>query len=71
MERFDFPYFVGAAIAYHWKKGFFPLRKAGTLCVETNSVKFYDYQKTEKALELRINPFPEGRYRVWVLYLTH
>ena len=46
-------FILGAALAMRAGKGFIPIRKGGKLPVETNSVAFVDYSKTEKSLEVR------------------
>ncbi|XP_013419334.1 uncharacterized protein LOC106180016 [Lingula anatina] len=51
---------LGSAIAYHLKKGFLMIRKAGHLAVDVTTVEYTDYQKKQKSLEMRQNPFPPG-----------
>ena len=49
---------LGAAIATKLGKAFIAIRKAGRLCVETDSQSYVDYSKREKSLEIRKNAFP-------------
>eukprot|EP01060_Flectonema_neradi_P001547 TRINITY_DN10919_c0_g1_i1.p1 TRINITY_DN10919_c0_g1~~TRINITY_DN10919_c0_g1_i1.p1 ORF type:complete len:323 (+),score=53.17 TRINITY_DN10919_c0_g1_i1:135-1103(+) len=46
-------FILGSAIAYELGLPFIPFRKAGKLCVLTDSVKYVDYSRTEKSLESR------------------
>ena len=56
IDGMGFP--LGAAIATKLGKAFIAIRKAGRLCVETDSQSYVDYSKREKSLEIRKNAFP-------------
>ncbi|XP_066298701.1 uncharacterized protein [Branchiostoma lanceolatum] len=53
-------FILGGAIACHLKKGFLAIRKYGNLCVEVDDVRFKDYSKKEKRLEIRKDAFKPG-----------
>ncbi|KAI8512627.1 hypothetical protein Bbelb_092660 [Branchiostoma belcheri] len=53
-------YVLGAAIAFHLKKGFLAIRKYGHLPSEVDDVSFKDYSKREKRMEIRKNAFRPG-----------
>ncbi len=52
--------FAGSTVARRLGTGFLAVRKAGHLCVDTNTVCYTDYQKREKFIEVRKYPFPPG-----------
>ncbi len=51
---------LGSAIANRFGKGFLPIRKAGKLCVETESATFTNYSGRLQELELRKKAFRPG-----------
>ncbi|KAM4796513.1 adenine phosphoribosyltransferase-like [Rhinophrynus dorsalis] len=53
-------FILGAAIAAHLGKGFLAIRKAGHLCVETNSQTYVDYSGREKVMEVRTDVIKKG-----------
>ncbi|CAN9510876.1 unnamed protein product [Ophioblennius macclurei] len=53
-------FILGAAAAGALGKGFLAIRKAGHLCVETQSQKYSDYTGREKTLEVRVDVLREG-----------
>jgi adenine phosphoribosyltransferase len=53
-------FIVGTAIALKLGVGFIPVRKSGKLAVAHDTESFQDYTQTDKALTLRLNPFPTG-----------
>ncbi len=46
------------------------IRKAGKMCVETDSLSYTNYTKKEHKMEIRRNPFPPGTrvliYDQWI-----
>lgn len=46
-------FILGAAVAWHWGKGFVPVRKGGRLPVAADEVAFVDYTGRRKRLALR------------------
>ena len=53
-------FILGAAIAQRLKKGFVVFRKAGHLCVDTDSTEYKDYSQRTKVMEVRKMPFRES-----------
>ena len=53
-------FIVGTALALRLGVGFVPIRKGGKLPVRHERAEFRDYSGTEKALELRAEPWPAG-----------
>ncbi|XP_040277724.1 adenine phosphoribosyltransferase-like [Bufo bufo] len=53
-------FILGAAIASHLGKGFLAIRKAGHLCVKTNSQTYVDYSGKEKNMEIRTDAIKPG-----------
>ena len=51
---------LGSALATKLGKGFLPVRKAGKIPVETDSVSFVNYSKREQQMELRLPAFAPG-----------
>lgn len=51
---------LGAAIAARIGKGFLPIRKAGKLCVETDSASYTNYSGRTQDMEMRTPAFAEG-----------
>ena len=51
---------LGAALATRLNLGFLPIRKAGKLCVETDSVTFSNYSGRIQDMEVRIPAFSGG-----------
>lgn len=51
---------LGAAIATRLGKGFLPIRKAGKLCVETDSASFKNYSGRVQEMEMRVPAFSSG-----------
>ena len=51
---------LGAAIATRIGKGFLPIRKAGKLCVETDSASFTNYSGRTQDMEMRKPAFAAG-----------
>ena len=51
---------LGSALATKLGKGFLPVRKAGKIPVETDSVSFVNYSKREQQMELRKPAFALG-----------
>lgn len=51
---------LGSALATRLKVGFLPVRKAGKLCVETDSVTFNNYSGRTQDMELRKPAFAPG-----------
>lgn len=52
--------FPGACVATALGKGFLAIRKAGHLCVETQSQSYSDYTGREKTMELRVDVLQPG-----------
>jgi len=53
---------LGSAIATRIGKGFLPIRKAGKLCVETDSAEFTNYSGRTQNMEMRLPAFaPDTR----------
>ncbi|KAM4698919.1 adenine phosphoribosyltransferase-like [Discoglossus pictus] len=53
-------FILGAAMASHLGKGFLAIRKAGHLCVETNSQTYVDYSGRKKMMEMRTDAIKTG-----------
>eukprot|EP00918_Siedleckia_nematoides_P070315 GHVU01153518.1.p1 GENE.GHVU01153518.1~~GHVU01153518.1.p1 ORF type:complete len:163 (-),score=16.46 GHVU01153518.1:179-667(-) len=53
-------FILGAAIANHLNAGFVAIRKAGHLCVKTDTEGYSDYHRIEKTMELRSGAFVKG-----------
>ena len=51
---------LGAALATRLGVGFLPIRKAGKLCVETDSVSFTNYSRRTQDMEMRKPAFAPG-----------
>jgi len=51
---------LGAAIAARIGRGFLPIRKAGKLCVETDTVSFTNYSGRTQDMEMRAPAFSSG-----------
>ena len=51
---------LGAGIATRIGKGFLPIRKAGKLCVDTDSSSFTNYSGREQNMEMRLPAFASG-----------
>ena len=51
---------LGAGIATRIGKGFLPIRKAGKLCVETDSASYTNYSGRTQDMEMRTPAFAEG-----------
>ncbi len=51
---------LGAALATHIGVGFLPIRKAGKLCVDTDSVSFTNYSGRTQYMEMRTPAFAAG-----------
>lgn len=51
---------LGSAVATHLEKGFLAIRKAGHLCVETQTEKYIDYSGRDKLLEVRVDALKPG-----------
>ena len=51
---------LGSAVATRLGVGFLPIRKAGKLCVETDSVKFTNYSGRTQNMEMRKPAFVPG-----------
>ena len=51
---------LGAALAARLGVGFLPIRKAGKLCVETDSVRFTNYSGRTQDMEMRTPAFAPG-----------
>ncbi|XP_054650375.1 adenine phosphoribosyltransferase [Dunckerocampus dactyliophorus] len=53
-------FILGASIAAHLGKGFLAMRKAGHLCVSTQSQAYSDYTGREKSMEVRLDVLKSG-----------
>jgi adenine phosphoribosyltransferase len=51
---------LGAAIGARLERGFLPIRKAGKLCVDTDSVSFTNYSGRTQDMEMRQPAFAPG-----------
>lgn len=51
---------LGAALATSLNVGFLPIRKAGKLCVDTDSVSFTNYSDRTQEMEMRLPAFTPG-----------
>ena len=51
---------LGAGIATRIGKGFLPIRKAGKLCVETDTASFTNYSGRTQDMEMRLPAFRAG-----------
>lgn len=51
---------LGSAIATRIGTGFLPIRKAGKLCVDTDSVEFTNYSGRTQNMEMRLPAFAAG-----------
>ncbi|WP_421904278.1 phosphoribosyltransferase family protein [Mameliella sp.] len=51
---------LGAALAARLGRGFLPIRKAGKLCVETDSVSYGNYSGRTQNMEMRTPAFARG-----------
>ncbi len=51
---------LGAGLAARRNVGFLPIRKAGKLCVDTDSVEFGNYSGRIQNMEMRTPAFPSG-----------
>lgn len=52
--------FSGASVASTLGKGFLAIRKAGHLCVATQSQNYTDYTGREKTMEVRVDVLKPG-----------
>ena len=52
--------FPGASVATSLRKGFLAIRKAGHLCVVTQSQNYSDYTGREKTMEVRVDVLKPG-----------
>lgn len=55
-----FLFFPGASVATTLGKGFLAIRKAGHLCVATESKGYSDYTGREKCMEVRVDVLKPG-----------
>lgn len=53
-------FILGASVATKLGKGFLAIRKAGHLCVETQSQNYSDYTGREKTMEVRLDVLKPG-----------
>ncbi|XP_056139282.1 adenine phosphoribosyltransferase [Lampris incognitus] len=53
-------FILGASVATALKKGFLAIRKAGHLCIETQSQQYSDYSGREKTMEVRLDVLKPG-----------
>ncbi|KAM6933191.1 adenine phosphoribosyltransferase isoform 1-T1 [Xenentodon cancila] len=53
-------FILGASVATTLGKGFLAIRKAGHLCVETQSENYTDYTSRQKTLEVRLDVLKPG-----------
>lgn len=53
--------FTGACVATTLGKGFLAIRKAGHLCVATQSQGYSDYTGREKTMEVRLDVLKPGK----------
>lgn len=53
-------FILGACVAMTLGKGFLAIRKAGHLCVETQSQNYSDYTGREKTMEVRLDTLNPG-----------
>ena len=51
---------LASALATRLKVGFLPIRKAGKLCVQTDSVTFTNYSGRTQSMEMRMPAFAKG-----------
>lgn len=51
---------LASALATRLKVGFLPIRKAGKLCVDTDSVTFTNYSGRTQSMEMRLPAFAKG-----------
>lgn len=51
---------LGAAIATRIGRGFLPIRKAGKLCVDTDSASYTNYSGRTQDMEMRLPAFAQG-----------
>ena len=51
---------LGAGIAARIGKGFLPIRKAGKLCVDTDSASYTNYSGRTQDMEMRLPAFAAG-----------
>jgi len=51
---------LGAGIAARIGRGFLPIRKAGKLCVDTDSAEYTNYTGRTQAMEMRLPAFAPG-----------
>jgi adenine phosphoribosyltransferase len=51
---------LGAGLAARTGRGFLPIRKAGKLCVDTDSVSFTNYSGKTQDMEMRMPAFAQG-----------
>lgn len=52
--------FSGSAVATTLGKGFLAIRKAGHLCVDTQTQEYIDYSGRDKLLEVRVDVLKPG-----------
>ncbi|XP_071400679.1 adenine phosphoribosyltransferase [Centroberyx affinis] len=53
-------FILGASVATSLGKGFLAIRKAGHLCIETQSQPYSDYSGREKTMEVRVDVLKPG-----------
>ncbi|KAM4627137.1 adenine phosphoribosyltransferase [Polymixia lowei] len=53
-------FILGASVATTLGKGFLAIRKAGHLCIETQSQQYTDYSGREKTMEVRLDVLKPG-----------
>ncbi|XP_071770698.1 adenine phosphoribosyltransferase [Centroberyx gerrardi] len=53
-------FILGASVATSLGKGFLAIRKAGHLCIETQSQPYSDYSGREKTMEVRLDVLKPG-----------
>ncbi len=51
---------LATGIAARLNKGFLPIRKAGKLCVDTDSAEFTNYTGRNQSMEMRMNAYAPG-----------
>lgn len=62
--------FTGACVATTLGKGFLAIRKAGHLCVATQSQGYSDYTSREKTMEVRLDVLKPGEPAAFFLFFT-
>lgn len=67
----NFVLFPGASAATILGKGFLAVRKAGHLCVATESQSYSDYTGREKTMEVRVDVLKPGQSIQIVCFHLH